>query len=286
MSRAAGNSRRLLPWLTLVALLSGCRSAPVAEVSISPASSLLAVDVLFPAPLSRDLSLVQAFLMKGPIPDEGDELPELIPATFVKGSRAYLLDPEPGTWSVVAVTAEYAPPSNYHAIDGVTDTVWSGTSSEAMIFPAELIQRTTTRVAPGEAAFVGVLRVRRGDHINANAVPQDDLQKRIAERIRPGVTSESGLSGWLMRARVVDLEETSLSNQPADRQAFFEAALLDLGVAPWAEVVARAKPSGESLVARPRARVPRSQSPPKAPVKIEAESAAPAPAPVPEAVAA
>jgi hypothetical protein len=244
------------------------------------------VDVLFPAPLSRDPSLVQAFLMKGPIPDEGDELPELIPATFVKGSRAYLLDPEPGTWSVVAVTAEYAPPSNYHAIDGVTDTVWSGTSSDAMIFPAELIQRTTTRVAPGEAAFVGVLRVRRGDHINANAVPQDDLQKRIAEQIRPGVTSESGLSGWLMRARVVDLEGTSLSNQPADRQAFLEAALLDLGVSPWAKVVARAKPSGESLVARPRARVPRSQSPPRAPVKIEAESPAPSQASIPEAVAA
>lgn len=286
MRRAAGTSRRLLPWLTLVALLSGCRSAPVAQVSISPASSLLAVDVLFPAPLSRDPSLVQAFLMKGPVPDGADELPELIPATFVKGSRAYLLDPEPGSWSVVAVTAEYAPPSNYHAIDGVTDTVWSGTSSDAMIFPAELIQRTTTRVAPGEAAFVGVLRVRRGDHINANAVPQDDLQKQIAERIRPGVTSESGLSGWLMRARGVDLEETSLSNQPADRQAFLEAALVDLGVSPWAEVIARAKPSGDSLVARPRARLPRSQSPPKAPVKIEAKSVAPSPAPIPEAVAA
>ena len=267
--------------MTSVALLSGCQSVPVTGVSISPTSSLLAVDVLFPAPLSRDPSLVQVFLLKGPIPNERDELPELIPATFTKGSRAYLLDPEPGAYSVVAVTAEYAPPSNYHAIDGVTDTVWSGTSSDAMIFPAELIQRTTTTVAPGDAAFMGVLRIRRGDHINADAVPEDDLQKRIAERIRPGVTSESGLRGWLKRARVVDLENTSLSNEPADRGAFLEAALADFGVSPWAEVVARAKASGERLVARPRAPAPRSRIPEKAPAKNDAQSAAPSPPPIP-----
>jgi hypothetical protein len=241
------------------------------DVSISPASSLLAVDVLFPAPLSRDPELVQAFLLKGPIPADAEELPELIPATFVKGSRAYLLDPEPGTWSLAAVAAEYAPPSNYHAIEGVTDTVWSGTSSDAMIFPEELIRRTATSVAPGQAAFMGVLRVRRGGHINANAVPQDDLQRRIAEQVRPGVTSESGLGGWLKRARVIDFEETSLSNEPADRRAFLEAATADLGVSPWADVVARAKASGESQVARPRA-----------PVQSNAVRAAPQPAPIPE----
>ncbi len=272
--------------MTFMALLSGCQSVPVTDVSISPTSSLLAVDVLFPAPLSRDPSLVQVFLMQGPISDGRDELPALIPATFVKGSRAYLLDPEPGTYSVVAVTAEYAPPTNYHAIDGVTDTVWSGTSSDAMIFPAELIQRTTTTVVPGDAAFMGVLRVRRGDRINAHALPEDDLQKRVAERIRPGVTSESGLRGWLKRARGVDLEETSLSNEPADRRWFLEAALADLGVSPWAEVVARAQASGESLVARPRAPAPRSESPARGPVKNDAERAAPSQAPIPEAVAA
>ena len=272
--------------MTFVALLSGCQSVPRADISISPKSSLLAVDVVFPAPLSRDPSLVQVFLMKGPIHNGLDELPELIPATFVKESRAYLLDPEPGTYSVVAVTAEYAPPWNNHPIAGVTDTVWSGTSSDVMVFPAELIHATRTTVAPGDVAFMGALRVRRGDHINAHAVPGDDLQTRIAERIRPGVTSASGLSGWLKRTRTVDLEETSLSNEQADRDSFFDAALADLGDSPWAGVITREAPSRETRVTRPKTPAPRSKSPAKSAVQNNAESAAPSPAPIPGAMAA
>jgi len=276
--------------MTFVALLSGCQSVPVTAVSLPPSSSLLAVDVLFPAPLSRDPSLVQVFLMKGPIHDGLDELPELIPATFVKWSRAYLLDPEPGTYSVVAVTAEYAPPWNDHPIAGVTQTVASGISSDAMIFPAELIHRTTTTVAPGDVAFMGALRVRRGDHIDAHALLQDDLQKRIAERISPGVTSQSGLRGWLRRARVVDLEKTSLSNEPADRESFFDAALEDLGDSPWAGLIAREAASGETLVARPTTPAPSFESPAKSAaknaVKNDADSAEQSLAPIPEAMAA
>lgn len=272
--------------MALVAVLSGCQSVPGTDVSIPPTSSLLAVDVLFPVPLGRDPSLVQVFFVKGPIHDGPDGLAEPIPASFVKWSRAYLLDPEPGTYSLAAVTAEYAPPWNQHPIAGVTDTVWSGTSSDAMIFPAELIQRTTTTVAPGDVAFMGALRVGRGDHINAHAVPRDDLQKRIAERIRPGVTSVSGLRGWLKRTRTVDLEKTSFSNEPADRESFFEAALADLGGSPWAGVIAREAASGETLVARPRTPAPSFESPAKSALENDADGAAQSPAPIPEAVAA
>ena len=270
-----------------MALLSGCQSAPLTGGSLPPTSSMLAVDVLFPAPLNRDPSLVQAFFVKGPLDDGADELPQVIPATFVKWSRAYLLDPEPGTYSLVAVTAEFAPPWNNHPIDGVTDTVWSGTSSDAMIFPAELIHRTRATVAPGAVTFMGALRVRRGDRINADAVPEEELQKRIAERIRPGVTTASGLEGWLKRARTVDLENTALSNQPADREAFFEGALEDLGDSPWADFVARAAPSSAPRIARPRALAPRIESREETPVKSDAEIAAErSPAPIPEMPAA
>ena len=296
MSRTTGTTRHLLPWMTFLALLSGCQSVPVTDVSISPTSSLLAVDVLFPAPL-RDLSLVQVFFMKEPIQGGMDELPALIPATFVKWSRAYLLDPEPGSYSVVAVSAEFAPPWNQYRIAGVSQTVWSGTSSDAMIFPAELIQRTTTTVAPGQVAFMGALRVRRGDRIDAHAVPEDDLQKRIAELVRPGATIESGLSGWLLRARVVDLENTSLSNERADRESFFDDALADFGDSPWAGVIAREAASIKTLVARPRSPAPRPEAlaakpqpsvaaPRAAPVEaesavVEATAVPPEPEPLP-----
>ena len=266
------------------ALLSGCQSVPTPGVALPPTSSLLAVDVLFPVPLSRDPSLVQAILMREPIPDGLDELPELIPASFVKGSRAYWLDPEPGTYSVVAVTAEYAPPWNERPVAGVTQTTWSGTSSDAIIFPAELIHRTATTVARGEVAFMGALNIRPGDHINAHAVPADALQKRIAERLRPGVTSESGLEGWLKRTRSLDLENTSLSNEPADREAFFAAALGDLGDSPWAGVVARAAPPRESVIARPRTPAPRFKSPAQSAAKNDAKGAAQKPPSIPAAV--
>jgi hypothetical protein len=250
--------------MALVSLLSGCRSIPATEVSVSSKSSLLAVDVLYPAPLGRDPFLVQAFLVRGPIHGGLKELPEVIPATFVKESRAYLLDPEPGTYSLVAVTSAVAPPRNdYPVAGGVTRTTWSGTIAHAMIFPAELIHRTRTTIAPGRVAFMGALRVRPGDRINANAVFHDDLQKRIAERIRPGVTSKSGLAGRFTRTWMVDLEETSLSEEAGDRESFFDDALMDLGDSPWARVIARAA-SREDTAARSRTPAPSAKS--KAPI--------------------
>ena len=289
MRRIAGTRGRLLPWLSGLALLSACQSAPVTDVWISPQSSMLAVDVLFPEPLNRDPSLVQAWFLKGPVPGQGEALAEPIPATFVKWSRAYLLDPEPGIYSLVAVAAEYAPPWNDEPIDGITQTTSSGISADAVIFPAELIRRTTAAVAPGQAVFLGLLEVRRGDHISADAVPADDLQARLANRIRPGVTGLTGIRAWLARARVVDRENTTFSNLPADREAFLANARADLGESPWTAVLARQAPAPSvSPVARRTAPAPSPKPAPKietpAPsqAKSEVEAAAPPPVPIRE----
>jgi hypothetical protein len=251
--------------MVLAPLLWSCQSTPDTDISISSESSLLAVDVLFPAPLSRDPSLVQVFFVKGSIHRGLEELPELIPPTFVKWSRAYLLDPEPGTYSLVAVSSAFAPPWNDYPIAGVTQTRWSGTSADATIFPAELIERTRTTVAPGRVAFMGALQVRQGDRLDANAAFQDDLQRRIAERIRPGVTSESGLAGWLKRTRMVDLEETSLSNEAGDLESFFDDALEDLGDSPWVRVIARAadRETADAVARAPAPRARRKAGPPE-----------------------
>ncbi len=226
-----------------MAFVSGCQSTPAPERSLPPKSSLLAVDVVFPAALSRDPLLVQAFLVRGPIHGGLKELPELIPPSFVKRSRAYWLDPEPGTYSLVAVTSAVAAPmSAYPVADGVTGSTLSGTIADATILPAELIQRTRTTIGSGDVAFMGALRVVAGERINAEAVFQDELQKRISERVRPGASSESGLSGWFTLAWMPDLEQTSLRNEASDRKAFLDAALTDLAGSPWAKVVARAAP--------------------------------------------
>jgi hypothetical protein len=156
-----------------------------------------------------------------------------------------------------------------------------------MIFPAELIHRTRTTTAPAGVAFMGALRVNPGDRINANAVFQDDLQKRIAERIHPGATSKSGLAGWFTRIWMVDLEETSLSNEAGDRESFFDDALMDLADSPWAQVIARAA-SREATAARSStpAPGPKSTAPIPEAVAAKPQSAAPDPkgaTPEPEA---
>jgi hypothetical protein len=243
MSFVSENIRRLLSRLALVPLLIGCQSIPTANDSLSPESSLLAVNVLFPSPLRRDHSLVQAFFVRGPIDAGSGELPELIPASFVKRDRAYLLDPAPGSYSLVAVASDVAPSWNREPVaGGVTRTVSSAQIEDLVVFPTELIHRTRAAIRSGDVTFMGALQVRRGERINANAVLQDDLQERIAEYFRPGVTSKSGVSGWFSATWMVDLEATSLSNTSADRTSFFAAALTDLGDSPWAQVVARVAP--------------------------------------------
>jgi hypothetical protein len=279
MSRTPGISRFLLSWLALVPLLSGCQSIPATDVSISSKSSLLAVDVLYPFPLSRDPSLVQVFFVRGPIHGGSEELPELIPASFVKRSRAYLLDPEPGTYSLVAVTSLVVPPWEDDPVaGGVTQTVSRGEIGHAVIFPADLIHRTKTTIGSGEVAFMGALRVRRSDRINANAVFEDDLQKRIAERIRPGVTSKSGLAGRFSMTWMVDLEETLLSNEAADRESFFDDAPADLGDSPWAQVIARAAPR-EATAARSTTPVPSPKSTAPIPEAVASKPQVAAPGP-------
>jgi hypothetical protein len=274
MGRSRKTSRLLLLWTALLPLLPGCQSIP-APVSLPPTSSLLAMDVLFPIPRSRDPSLVQVFLVRGAIRVGMEALPELIPATFVKNSRAYLLDPEPGTYSLVAVTCAVAAPLEPDPVaGGVRKATRPGTLANAVIFPAELIDRTRTAVAPGGVAFMGALRVRPGDRVNANAVFRDELQPRIAERIHPGATARSGLSGWFTDTWLADLEETSFSNGPWDRESFFDAALTDLAGSPWTQVVARAAPrKAPAARASAPARAPKSAAPIAAVVTATAQPA-------------
>jgi hypothetical protein len=253
MGGASGTRRWLLRsrwpvrWLALAPLLWGCESPPVAQVAVSPQSSVLAVDVVFPVALGRDPSLVQTYLVKGPVGRGGEEIQELLTASFVKKSRAYLLDPEPGTYSLVAVSCAVAAPLNDRPVaGGVTRTTLRDTIADTVILPAGLIRRTRTTVGPGDVAFMGALRVRVGKRINASSLPEDELQARIADRIRPGATSEAGLSGWFTLTWTADPEQTALGDEEGDWKAFLVAAQTDLGSSPWARVIAGAAPAAEA----------------------------------------
>jgi hypothetical protein len=218
---------------------------------VDASSSLLAVDVRFPVALGRDPSLVRAYLVKGPIHGGLERLPELVPASFVKGSRAYLVDPEPGTWSLVAVTHAYSPPRNRSPVAGVSDTVADGGDiGNAVVLPSEWIERTRTTVAPGRVAFMGALALQDGERIHDETRFEDAVQERLAESVRPGATSRSGLSGRLSRTWTLDRDRSTFQRGERVREDFLRDAKLDLAGSPWAALLPASAPSAEELASR------------------------------------
>jgi len=229
--------------VALVLLVSGCQSVPPSEISVSPDSSVLAVNVAFPLPLSPDPVLTGVVFLKEPLDGRLEDATELVPASWIKGSRAYLLDPEPGTYLVVAASSAVSVPSTSTSGSlggGVTGSVSTGGAvGQTVILPAVMIQRTRTTIGPTRVEFAGALQIRywSSDRINASTEFEDDLQRRIAELIRPGVTSKSGLAGQFTRTWMANLTKSSISNEASDRERFLDDALADFGNSPWAEVI-------------------------------------------------
>jgi hypothetical protein len=227
----------------LLLLSSGCRSVPPREIPVSPDSSVLAVDVIFPLRLSRDPVLIGVVFLKEPLHGRLDDARETVPASWIKGSRAYLLDPEPGAYLVVAVSSAVSLPRTSTSASlggGVTGTFsTSGAIGQTVILPEEMILRTRTTIDPSGVEFAGALQIgyRSSDRINASTEFEDELQRRMAELLQPGVTSKSGLAGQFTRTWKANLTLSSMSNEASDRESFLSDARADFGDSPWAEVV-------------------------------------------------
>ncbi len=227
----------------LTLLLSSCQSVPPTEIPVSPDSSVLGVDVTFPLPLSPDPVLTGVVFVKEPCHGQLAEAIDLVPASWIKGSRAYLLNAEPGTYSVVAVFSAVSMPSTSTSASlggGVTGSVSTGGSVGQTVFlPAAMSQRTRTTIGPTRLEFAGALQIRywSSDRINASTNFEDEFQTRIVELIRPGVTSKSGLAGQFTRTWMANQAKSSASNKASDLESFLENALADFGSSPWAEVL-------------------------------------------------
>jgi hypothetical protein len=238
----------LLPILLII--LSGCQSMPPKHIGVSPSSSVLGVDVDFAAHLSgfgRALGratnslplLAGVVFLKEPLHDR--LAPKLIPASWIRGSRAYLLNPEPGTYFVVAVSFELnisTPGVSGSLGGGVTGSLSTGGSvGHTVILTEEMIQQTKTTIAPSGVEFMGALRIVPGDRINAKAEFQDSLQRHFAEVIRPGAVSATGLSGYMTMTWMVDLEKSSVTDAASDLEKFSLDAADDFVKSPWSQIV-------------------------------------------------
>ena len=205
----------LLP-ISLI-IISGCQSGPPKEIEVSPSSSVLGVET---CPTIG--SLTSVLFIKEPQGGDLQGVTETIAASWVRRSRAYLLNPEPGTYYVVATIWKVEGGGRAGVSVGIGGGVSIGVSvagsggEHAVILPKEMILQTRTTIAPSGVEFIGVLCLPRGDRINANAELQDDLQRKVTEIVRPGVTSATGLSGYLTSTWMPDLEISSLAGAAGD----------------------------------------------------------------------
>jgi hypothetical protein len=229
----------LLPILLII--LSGCQSMPPKHIEVSPSSSVLGVDVSFPVAWSPDPELGVVFFIKEPPGGGHQEVIEVIPASWTTKTRAYLLNPEPGTYYVAAATLVINVPTQGASTSvggGVSVGVSAGGSfGHTIVLTEEMIQETKTTIDPSSVEFMGALRLRLGDRINAKAEFQDDLQRHFAEVIRPGAVSATGLSGYMTMTWMVDLEKSSVTDTASDREKFSLEAADDFAESPWSQIV-------------------------------------------------
>ncbi len=121
---------------------------------------------------------------------------------------------------------------------GVTGSVTSGGEiGHTVILPATMAQRTRTTIGPTRVEFSGALQVLQGDRIHAGTKFDDDLQKRIAELVQPGITSKSGLAGLFTMTSIANSEKSSIRNETSDREEFLDNARADFENSPWSAAI-------------------------------------------------
>jgi hypothetical protein len=215
---------------------------PLPNLPVSSSSSILGVDVVHLAHLLPDPHPDDVFFLREPSGGGGPEnRGEVIRASWINGKRAYLLNPEPGTYYVVAAGYSYALPTQSSTASvgshvSVSISV-AGRAAYVIVFPDDLIHETQTTIAPSCVTFMGGLRFLPGDRVNANAQLQGDLQRHVAEVLVPGSTSASGFSGYLTRIYMVNLEKSSVSNETSNRENFMQKAADDFAKSSFSQIV-------------------------------------------------
>ena len=142
--------------IALSALLPGCKSVPPKPIVVTPSSSILGVDVDFMVEgLFYSRVLVGAYFQRESLHGRLASIPELVSSNWVNDSRAYLLNPEPGTYYLVAVAfAEKMPRVGASASfgSGVGGSLSTGGSGQmTVVLAEEMILRTMTTMALASA---------------------------------------------------------------------------------------------------------------------------------------
>jgi len=157
--------------------------------------------------------------------EHGVKQDTLIPADYVSGSRAYLLNVVPGEYAAVAC-ANRGVVGKVPILGVLTDAVQLSGGQNPMVmtyFSSELVESTRVSVAAGEFGFAGTFRVRQAEVINPDPVAMNYLIKSD-------------------NARLGNAEETKRDDEA--RRLFLSQAKADLAEGGWgALVLAAANPA-------------------------------------------
>jgi hypothetical protein len=247
-SRAPATVQLAVLLLAFLIILSGCETMPPKGIEVSPSSSVLGVDVSFTVDLfhpswapnwQRHLGTV--LFIKEPPSGGLQGVTEIVAASWIRKTRAYLLNPEPGTYYVAGASlVTDMPMQRFPVVDGggvSVDVSTGGSFGHTVILTKEMIQQTKTTIVPSGVEFMGAIRLAPGDRVNAKAEFQDDLQEQLAEVIRPGSTSATGLSGNWTMTYMVNAKKSSVTDTARDLEKFSLDAADDFEKSPWSQIV-------------------------------------------------
>lgn len=239
--------------VVLVAVLALAQSAAARKQPVpklTPGGSAIGIEVHLRVSIGLTTGSPDTVFFVRTDAEHGLVQDKFLPADYVSGNRAYLLNVVPGEYAAVACTNRDpgAKVPFLGALQDVTKRASGENPNFMTYFSSEVAESTRVAVGAGEFAFAGNFHVRQGSMKSA-----DPVQKHYAELIR-------GPNGHAGRA-----EETKRDD--VARRTFLAAAKEDLAEGGWSELILAAAnpaekhaPVSQSPVALARALVDRAEA--------------------------
>lgn len=213
--------RKVAVFLILCALTESAvaRKEPVPK--LMPGGSAIGIEINVRTPAGMATGTPDAVVFVRIDREHGVMQDKVLPATYVSGSRAYLLNVVPGDYAAIACSNREAG-GKVPLLGPLLDYSTRSTGQDPVVvtfFSGALVEATRVSVGAGEFVFAGSFRVRQGKMTDADPVAKHyaDMNSRRNRRIG-------------------EAEESKRDDEA--RRAFLAKAKEDLAEGGWADLMA------------------------------------------------
>lgn len=208
----------------LVLLIAGCASMPVPRMG-DPQTSVVGIQVEIQAPIGIFSSKPDRIFFVRIDGEDDITQTQVIPSSFAKEGRIYLLNAKPGQYAAVVAFSWRR-----------TGSPFVGKASYTTYFSKELIEATRVDVGRGEVAFMGSYVVKQ----SVGLKDADPIQNHYAELLAPG-SAKSGFVHLLSAALSGDYDyrgTVKAAKRDGDARAqFLSKAKADLADGGWRQII-------------------------------------------------